>query len=241
MNGKALNQYFQHSETVEILRSQITPAPYNPRTISEDSRKALRRGIKKYGVIGGMVWNETTTNLVSGHQKLRELDALNKYNPTTKDNDYLLKVERIAVDLKTEKELNILFNNPNVQGDWDYDALRAMIPDIDYKSAGLTDEDLSLIGVDFLLQTQEESTLADELGTLTQPIEQQQQERKEAVKQMKQQINDNAQEKVQELESYVMINFDNFKAKEAFMKRFDFNPLDKFIKGEHLAKLIDNL
>lgn len=236
-----LNKYFQYSETIEIWRSQITPAPYNPRTMNDANRKALRRGIKKYGVIGGMVWNKTTANLVSGHQKLNELDDLNKYNPQTKENDYKLKVEKIEVDVKTEKELNILFNNPNAQGDWDYDALREMIPDIDYKDAGLTDEDLSLIGIDFTLQTDEENDIANELEELTAPIQEQKEAKKQAVKEMKQQIQQNAEEKVKQMESYVMVNFETYEAKAEFMLRFGFNAPDKFIQGEYLTKLIDEL
>ncbi len=240
-----LNKYFQHSETIEIWRSAITPAPYNPRTMSEENRKALRRGIKKFGVIGGMVWNVTTSNLVSGHQKLNELDDLNKYNPKTQENDYKLKVEKIEVDTKTEKELNILFNNPNAQGDWDYDALREMLPDIDYKDAGLTDEDLSLIGVDFVLQTEDEANLAEELEDLTAPITEQREvekeAKKEAVKEMKKQIQADTEEKVKQMESYVMVNFDTYEAKAKFMLRFGFNAPDKFIQGEYLTKLIDEI
>lgn len=236
-----LNKYFQNSETVEIWRSQITPAPYNPRTINDENRKALRRGIRKYGVIGGMVWNTTTTNLVSGHQKLRELDDLNKYNSETKENDYKLKVEKIEVDIKTEKELNILFNNPNTQGDWDYNALREMIPDIDYKDAGLTDEDLSLIGIDFTVQTEEEESLADALEELTEPIQEQKEAKREAVREMKQKIKEEAEEKVREMDSYVMVNFDSYEAKAKFMLRFGFNAPDKFVQGEYLEKLIDEL
>ena len=38
-----------------------------------------------------------------------------------------------------------------------------IVPDIDYKDAGLTDADLNMIGIDFLLQTEEERSIADEL------------------------------------------------------------------------------
>lgn len=235
-----LNKYFK-SETIEIQRSEIKPAPYNPRTISDENRKSLKKSVKTYGVVGGMVWNETTKNLVSGHQKLSILDELNKYNPKTKENDYTLKVEKIQVDLKTEKELNIFFNNPNSQGEWDYDALREMIPDIDYKDAGLTDEDLSLIGIDFTMQTEEESDLADELENLTAPIEQQNEAKKQAVKEMKKQIQADAEEKVKQMESYVMLNFDSYDAKAQFMMKFGYNPQDKFMQGEYLNKLIDEM
>lgn len=48
--------------------------------------------------------------------------------------------------------------------------MRELIPDIDYKAAGLTDADLSMIGVDFMLQTEGENSLASELNNLMTPI-----------------------------------------------------------------------
>ena len=51
-------------------------------------------------------------------------------------------------------------NNPNAQGTWDFDALARIVPDIDWKDAGLTDADLNMIGVDYLLQTEGENSIA---------------------------------------------------------------------------------
>ena len=151
-------------EAVSIMRSEIRPSDYNPRYISDEGRKALKRSIKRYGVVGGIVVNKQTGNtIVGGHQKVAILDELNKYNPVTLENDYPLRVEMIDVDEKTEKSLNVTLNNPNVGGDWDADKMRQLIPDIDWKDAGLTDADLNLFGVDFLLQTEEEAGIASEL------------------------------------------------------------------------------
>jgi hypothetical protein len=235
-----LNKYFR-SETIELMRTEITPAPYNPRVIEESHRKSLKRSVKAFGIVGGMVWNATTSNLVSGHQKLSILDELSKYDPKNKETDYKLKVEKIEVDVKTEKELNIFFNNPNSQGTWDYDALREMIPDIDYKDAGLTDEDLSLIGIDFEFQTEDEIDLAGELEAMTMPVQEQKEAKKAAVKEMKAKIKEDAEEKIQHMESYIMLNFKTYEAKTNFMRKFGYDDADKFIKGEHLTELIDNL
>ena len=133
------NKYFT-SESVELLRSQIKLHEKNPRTITSDNRKALKRGIKKFGMVGGIVVNRRTGNtLVSGHQRLSVMDELQKYDPKTKENDYLIRVDLIDVEEKEEKELLILLNNPSAQGEWNYDTLREIIPDIDYKDAGLTE------------------------------------------------------------------------------------------------------
>lgn len=58
----------------------------------------------------------TGLTVVSGHQRLSVMDELQKYDPTTKENDYKIRVDVIDVDEKQEKELNILCNNPNAQG-----------------------------------------------------------------------------------------------------------------------------
>lgn len=249
-----LNKYFQRSETVELLRSQISPSSYNPRKITTENRKSLKQSIKQYGVVGGMVVNKQTGyTLVSGHQKLSILDELNKYDPDTNENDYLLKVEVIDVDEKTEKELNIYFNNPNSQGQWDYDSLRDILPEIDYKMAGLTDQDLNLIGVDYLLETEAERSISNSLDEFMEPVISQKQAEKQAKKELsreekiehskkvKGEVNQGAQDKVDKMESYVMITFDSMDAKADFMDRFGFDPFDKFIKGEAFSELIERV
>lgn len=242
------DKYFT-SQSVELLRSQINPATYNPRTISKEGRAALKRSIKRYGVVGGIVVNKRTNyTIVGGHQKVSVLDELNKYP----DNDYSLRVEVIDVDETTEKELNVTLNNPNVGGEWDADALRELIPDIDYKNTGLTAEDLEVIGVDFLIQTDEEENLAEELDNLMASVReehqadlvQKQAERAEKVahmKEVKSQVKSQAQERVQNMEAYVILSFDTFKAKKHFCEKFGFDPYEKFLKGEVFDENIEAL
>ena len=142
------------SESVTMQRSEIRFADYNPRKISEEARKTLKRGIRKYGMVGGIVVNKRTGNtLVQGHQRLSVMDELQKYDPVTHENDYAVRCDLVDLPEKEEKELVILLNNPNAQGEWDYDALRDLMPQIDYKAAGLTDADLSMIGLDFEMPT----------------------------------------------------------------------------------------
>ncbi len=237
------NKYF-NSKPLELRRSQIKPASYNPRTISDEGRKQLKRSIKRYGVVGGIVVNQATGyTIVGGHQKVSVLDELNKYNPDTHENDYTLRVEVINVDEKTEKSLNIALNNPNIGGQWDFDALARLVPDIDYKDAGLTEADLNMIGVDYLLQTEEENSLASALGDMMQPVTEQNEAEKAArqseraektahMKEVKQQVKESAQKQADSMDAYVMLSFDTFDSKAAFCKRFGYDPGMKFIKGE---------
>ena len=237
------------SESVELKRSAINLADYNPRLISDEARKNLKRGIKKYGLVGGIIANKQTgMTLVSGHQRLSVMDELNKYPA----NDYILRVDIIDVDSTKEKELNILLNNPNAMGSWDMDALAELIPDIDYKAAGLTEEDLSLIGCDFLFQTEEESNLADSLNDVMVPIQEmkasdkaeRQLEKSEKVahmKDLKKQVREDSAEKAQDMEAYVMLSFSTYEAKTTFMQRFGYDKDEKFITGEIFSEIIERV
>lgn len=247
MANMELSKYIK-SESVELNRSAIHFADYNPRKLSEESRKTLKRGIKKFGLVGGIVANKRTgLTVVSGHQRLSVMDELQKFP----ENDYRIRVDVIDVDEKQEKELNILMNNPNAQGSWDYDALARIMPDIDYKDAGLTDADLNMIGCDFLLQTEEENSLADELEDMMHPLVQREEAEKAArqleraekvahMKDVKQQVREQAQKQVQDMDAYVMLSFDTFEAKAAFCERFGYDPYMKFIKGEVFDSQIEN-
>ena len=242
------NKYF-NSKSVEVRRSQIKPASYNPRTISDEGRKQLKRSIKRYGVVGGIVVNQATGyTIVGGHQKVAILDEMYKYP----DNDYSLRVEMISVDRKTEKTLNIALNNGNISGSWDYDALARLVPDIDYKDAGLTDADLNMIGCDFLLQAEEENSLAGALEEMMQPVTEQKEAEKAArqleraekvahMKDVKQQVKDAAQKQAQDMDAYLMLSFDTFESKAAFCERFGYDPYMKFIKGEQFDSICERI
>lgn len=248
-----LSKYIK-SESVELNRSAIHLADYNPRKLSEESRKTLKRGIKKFGLVGGIVVNKRTgLTVVSGHQRLSVMDELQKFP----DNDYRIRVDVIDVDEKQEKELNILMNNPNAQGTWDFDALARIIPDIDYKDAGLTEADLSMIGVDYLFQTEQENNLSEELDNLMSPVVERKKAESEArkelkkelseeekishMKDVKKQVAESSQQKAMDMEAYVMLSFDTFEAKAEFCQRFGYDRSAKFIKGEDFDEKIERI
>lgn len=252
-----LSKYF-NSEIVELNRSQIKFADYNPRTITDEGKKALKRSVKRYGVIGNniLVNKRTGYTIVSGHQKVAILDDQYKYNKLTKENDYTLRIELIDVDEKTEKSINILLNNHNVGGEWDYDLLREIVPDIDYKDAGLTEADLNIIGVDFMFQTEEESDITAQLEDMMTPVtelkeaekaerqaqlQMERQAKIDHMKEVKQQVKEDAQQKAENMDAYVMLSFDTFAAKAAFCERFGYGRYDKFIKGEVFDQIIERI
>lgn len=249
-------------EYVEMLRSELNFAEYNPRKIDDASASTLKRGIKNHGFLGGLVVNknpETGYTLISGHQRVTQLDALEKYDPLTHENDYKLRVELIEVDLKTEQELNILLNNPNAQGVWDYEKLKQLVPNIDYKLAGLTDADLSMIGVDYNFMTGVQATTASDLTRLMMPANEKHQQElaiaKEAkaaametpewqekvahMKEVKEQVKQNAIEQAGKMDAYIVLSFDNLENRQEFFDLLGLPADSKFIKGETVLNLLD--
>ena len=144
---KTKENKIKQAEQRTVKRSEIQFASYNPRVISEDARKKLKKNMQTVGLLGGVVWNIRTGNLVSGHQKVSIMDAVNRYNPETGDNDYEFRVEVVDFDEKTEKEQNLFMNNKAVQGTYDDDMLRSLLSEIDYTNAGFEEMDLQLLGL----------------------------------------------------------------------------------------------
>lgn len=79
--------------------------------------KRLRASIKKNGLVGHLVWNETTKHIVGGHQRLAALDSI------MKTRDYELDVLKVELPLKDEIRLNVVLNNQDSQGVFDYGML----------------------------------------------------------------------------------------------------------------------
>ena len=66
-------------------------------------------------------------------------------------------------------------------------------------------------------------------------------ERKAAVKEMKEQIRQQAEQKAEDIESYVMLYFKSYRAKSSFMLRFGFGPDDKIIPGEMFSDMVERV
>lgn len=125
-------------ELVEIDRSQLKNAPYNPRVLSDSAKRKLKAGLKKHGLVAPLTWNKRTGYLVGGHQRISIMDAL------MGKKDYKLNVAQIDVDDAREKELNILLNNTASMGDWDIGALGEMFEDktLDIEGTGFDAADI---------------------------------------------------------------------------------------------------
>lgn len=252
-------------ESREIQRSQINFANYNPRRITPEARKKLKSNLKRVGILGGIVWNEITGNLVSGHQRVSVIDEVNKYNSETKGNDYLIRVEVVQMDEKTEKEQNIFMNNRNVQGDFDIDMLKDLLGGIDYNLAGLDDFDLNMMGIGDIDLTisddiwRKEDVLDDSLsivdnltkgGTENKNIDrsksfyedskENQIARHNEIQKIKDRIMDqNDMEKDNGMLSYVVLSFNTPTERANFMETFGYGFDERYIDGNDFMNRVE--
>jgi len=225
------------SETIIIKRSQINFAPYNPRKEDPKVVDELKRNFKRVGYLGGIVWNETTGNLISGHKRTQGLDIINKYDGT-EETDYEIKIEKVNLDEKTEKEQNIFMNSQSVQGKFDNFKLAELIPDIDYSFAGLNENDINIIQIevpDLILQSNDISSIELDMGEIEKPYK----ERREAIKQEKKRQKEQVIDRGDNDETYCIVNFDNVENKIYFLECLGFNPNQKYIKGETILDKLE--
>lgn len=114
MNANRLEKY----NIEKINRADIHGADYNPRIISPEAEKRLRKELRDVGMVQPIVINKRTMNIVGGHQRVSAMDAI------LRKNNYDITAAVIDVDEREEVRINILLNNPSVQGEWDMFKLR---------------------------------------------------------------------------------------------------------------------
>jgi hypothetical protein len=61
------------------------------------------------------------------------------------------------------------------------------------------------------------------------------------MKEVKQQVKENAQKTAEDMDAYVMLSFDTYAAKAAFCERFGYDSDMKFIKGEIFDEQIERI
>jgi hypothetical protein len=151
---------YQKFASENVSRQSIQGAPYNPRQIDQHAARKLKANIQKVGLLAPILVNRRSGNVVSGHQRLAALDAL-EGKP-----DYLLQVSYCDLSPKQEREQNIFMNNEAAMGSWDLDLLNDMVTTnaIDITLAGFEDADLQLLLPDW-------TPLGDNLGEDTKPAE----------------------------------------------------------------------
>lgn len=146
-----------------VAPGTLVPAPYNPRTMTDDARARLRRGIERFGLVDPIVARRSDRLVIGGHQRLHVAKELG-----------LERVPVVFLDDLADDEaaaLNVLLNNPAAQGAWDMARLSDVLSELDANGfdATLTGFDDAALA-DILTWTPEPEPLSPEtaFGALTQ-------------------------------------------------------------------------
>lgn len=224
--GAPRRNEYQKGEEKWILRSAINPAPYNPRVIGEGAEKRLKSKMKTMGLLGTLIWNERTGNLVSGHQRLKQLDSLEGY--PAKCDDYEIRVTAVDVDEKTEIEANVFLNNPSAQGEWDLDALAAINLDqgVSFDAMGFTTTDVDLL-FDGDSRFSELFADTEDVAATKEQIKDVRDNRAKSLEEMKMK---------QSAEFYFIVVCQSEKAKVDLMKSIGVPPYEEYINGALVAR-----
>ncbi len=227
----------KQSETITINRSQINLNPYNPKRHTDKEIKNQLANLKKVGFNGGIKWNKVTGNLIDGHRRIKAMDIYYKYDGTP-ETDYQVKVEAVAFDIKTEKEQLTYEALGNTRAD--YSLVAEYINDIDYTNLGLSDYDINELS-HFVVDVNDYLPQVDTYEDLisSQEEEPTYEDKKEHIKQMKQQIKDNAIEKQKNEDAFITLSFSTYEAKSAFCEIIGIDPDERFAKGEAVLNMIE--
>ena len=187
------------------------------------AKKRLKQNIAKHGLVAALTWNKRTGNLVGGHQRLEQLDALEK------DKDYELTVCVIDVDEREEAALNVQLNNPSMQGEWDLDKLANMTEEFDLdlsEDLGFTESDIDFMfeGDDRfsqLFNTQESEDVRGDIEKV-----------KEARKKGMERVKERG-----EINWYTTIVFETEKDRDAFMKEISIPKYERFITEDQVRRI----
>lgn len=256
---------FKQSETRVIKRSQITLNAFNPKNHTDADIKQQLKNIKANGFLGGIVWNERSGALVSGHKRTLAMDAFYHYDGSA-EKDYDVKVEVVDYDHKTELEQMTYMSGLNDTRP-DYNLIARYLNDIDPSVVGISDEDvkqIQLLQEDFSMEM-EDIDNADDLFLKISPqiekaaqqpvtelpkqelsseeIVQQHAEKpkmtREQVKAEKEHCDDVAFKRADNLDTFIFVDFESAEQKEMFCELLGVEPTNNMrISGKDILMLV---
>lgn len=135
----------------DIKLTDIVPAEYNPRRISEDEFNSLSNSIAEFGLVDPIIINLNNNKIIGGHQRYdvlmnEHLNDNEKYNNLKLirlgDIGWVFSEDSLTVkDEAHEKALNIALNK--ISGEWDNEKLHELFTDLD-----MSGFDINLTGFD---------------------------------------------------------------------------------------------
>ena len=135
-------------EISKIKLIDIEPAEYNPRSMTEAAKQKLRNSIETFGLVDPIIINTKNNRIIGGHQRYQVLlDMLMENdNLAEREYDYLIKDDygyvfdfnNLNIENEDyEKALNIVLNNTNLMGEYDYEKLGTIFEDLRFNGFNL--------------------------------------------------------------------------------------------------------
>ena len=131
----------------KIKLTDLLPAEYNPRVISDEDYEKLENSINEFGLVDPIIVNLKNNRIIGGHQRYKVL--MNEYQNGGNDELILIKLgdigwtfpqENLVIeDELHEKALNVALNK--ISGQWNNVKLQELLVELD-----LEDFNLSLTG-----------------------------------------------------------------------------------------------
>lgn len=126
-------------EIEKIKITDITPAEYNPRKITDEEKTKLRNSLNTFGVVDPIIINMKNMHIIGGHQRYDTLLDMYMENNSFTETLNLIRLGDIGwvfpdTDLHVEDEdhekaLNLALNKIN--GEWDYDKLQEVLQELE--------------------------------------------------------------------------------------------------------------
>jgi len=93
----------------DVSVSELKPAPYNPREISDEALAGLRQSLERFGMVDLLVVNKRNMRIISGHQRYKILQEAGVEKVT---------VIMVDVDEIAEMAMNVTLNSQEIAGQW---------------------------------------------------------------------------------------------------------------------------
>lgn len=228
------------SETRVIKRSNIAFHSKNPKRHAEERIKLQAKNLKKVGYLGGIVWNETTGNLIDGHRRIKAMDLYYDYDGTP-ETDYEVKVEVVHMNEKEEKQQLAYMAAGDTKAD--LDLLADIANDIDLGEIGLEQSEIDDI---LNIANGSDDETPDILAELVVPTKKvpekgsaEYEAAKAKVKAGKAKTREIAQRDALNDAAHVTLSFSTYDNFVAFCDLMGVAPDVKFIKGEELLSMFE--
>ena len=96
-------------EITEMRLADLVPAPYNPRTITDQAYAGLRESLQKFGLVDLLVVNKRNNRIIGGHQRFKVMQD---------EGVQTTPVVLVDLDEISEQMLNVTLNNTQIVGEF---------------------------------------------------------------------------------------------------------------------------